>query len=756
MRKAQTQMSSKEERKQIIAEAYSDALREEGFSPDGYTIIGELDRGGMAIVYLAEQHEPNREIALKILSPKFAGDIAMLERFKREGQAMASLEHTAILPVYQVGEWEELSFIAMKLATGGSLLDVLNQKSPNTRQAVEWIITASEAVHFAHQRGILHRDIKPGNLLFDQDNAIYVADFGVAKTQFSTENTLTTDSTLIGTPNYLAPEIASGEDSSGSVSSDLYGLAATLYQCLTNKRPYEIKGNLAAQLRAIVEQDLVGIKKINPSVPHDLCVVCEKALAKDPNDRYSSILTFIEDLKRWKRGLPIHARPASFIEKSILWTKRHPLPALLSVVLIFTILLSSFNFFLNYKKQVELLNQSLIERARTERLAKEAGFRERVLSLLSQASSEKNEARIKEELIAVLALWDISENTSNNVEWIDEDIPGNFIIQEIEGGVLQINKRTKKQRKVTIGSVFRCSPASSINGRFIATVQGSRMELIIHDVLRSSTFATVPLEEWPKSISFSTTNNLVKVVFENNRASLFNIEGQALLEGFKEGDKISFPVGLTKWQGHHLSPVEDSLYAGKLTKDKTILATTSSIGVQFWHTKTRLQSDFYAVENQRIDSPTDAWWINNNRILIQVPGALETLDIDEQGKIIDTNTVQRVPGSKVINILPSGDWHMQILNEDGSQTQELWSQGNPSKAIPWQPQSDETTNKITYLESTISYNDWKLTLPKGNQILQVFTIDNGTKILALTTNYNIFEWDLIQLQQETDRFLQRK
>jgi len=153
-------------------------------------VIGELDRGGMAIVYLAEQHEPNREVALKILAPRFADDKEMLERFYREGQAMANLEHQAILPIYQVGDWEGLSFMAMKLATGGSLLDVIRHKLPDIKKAVDWMITVSEAVHFAHQRGVLHRDLKPGNMLFDQDGSIYVADFGVAKTEFSKENAL--------------------------------------------------------------------------------------------------------------------------------------------------------------------------------------------------------------------------------------------------------------------------------------------------------------------------------------------------------------------------------------------------------------------------------------------------------------------------------------------------------------------------------------------------------------------------------------
>jgi len=604
----------RDQRRSLIAGAYSDALEEEGFSPNGYTVIGELDRGGMAIVYLAEQHEPNREVALKILAPRFADDKEMLERFYREGQAMANLEHQAILPIYQVGDWEGLSFMAMKLATGGSLLDVIRHKLPDIKKAVDWMITVSEAVHFAHQRGVLHRDLKPGNMLFDQDGSIYVADFGVAKTEFSKENALTATTTLIGTPNYLAPEVASGEDNRGSVSSDLYGLAATLYQCLTNKRPYEIEGNLPAQLRAIVEQELLSIKKINPNIPADLCVICEKALSKNPNDRYSSVQAFVDDLNRWKSGLAILARPASLPEKIWLWTKRHPLPAVLSIILILTVLLSGISFFINYQKQIELFNQSLIERARTERLAKEVGFRDRVLSLLNQAASEKNTERINEEIIAVLAHWDVSENTTDTIQWIDQQNSNHYQLQETEGGVLRINKQTGEEQKIALDGIFRCPPACSKNGRFIAVVRGSRMELIIYDVLRNSTFATIPLENWPKEINFSKTNNVIKVIFENSKANLLSLHGQLLLEGFNENDPIAKPVGLNKWQGHYLSPVEVSLYGGRLTENKDLLATTSAIGVQIWNAKIRQQTDFYEVENQRIDSPTDAWWLDNNSL----------------------------------------------------------------------------------------------------------------------------------------------
>ena len=348
-------------RHDLMFQVFDEALEEEGFKPEGYTDLVELDRGGMSMIYLAQQIEPEREVALKIVLPKYAEDKNIRERFQREGQAMANLDHPGILPVYQVGEWDGLIFIAIKLATGGSLQEVLEQRGiPEPNVAVDWLISAGEAVHYAHQSGVLHRDLKPANLLFDHNGAIYVSDFGVAKMELHQEQGLTVTNALIGTPHYLAPEVASGTNQGGSVATDLYGLGAILYRCLTGKLPHRGMENLAAQLRVIIEEDIISVKQQAPNTPRDLCVICEKALAKDPNDRYRSVIDFVEDLKCWKSGLPISARPAGMVEKYWLWTKRYPLTSTLSILLVATLIASTALFISSYKKRGELLYESCL------------------------------------------------------------------------------------------------------------------------------------------------------------------------------------------------------------------------------------------------------------------------------------------------------------------------------------------------------------------------------------------------------------
>ena len=190
------------QRHDMIFQAFDKAIEEEGFKPEGYTDLVELDRGGMSMIYLAQQIEPQREVALKIVLPKYAEDENIRERFQREGQAMANLDHPGILPVYQVGEWDGLSFIAIKLATGGSLQDMLDQEGALTPElAVDWLIAVGEAIHYAHQSGVLHRDLKPANLLFDHNGAIYVSDFGVAKMDLHQGQDITMTNAVIGTPH---------------------------------------------------------------------------------------------------------------------------------------------------------------------------------------------------------------------------------------------------------------------------------------------------------------------------------------------------------------------------------------------------------------------------------------------------------------------------------------------------------------------------------------------------------------------------
>lgn len=740
----------------LMAAAFGDAIEEGNSAPEGFQVLGELDRGGMAIVYLAQQLEPMREVALKVVLPRFAEEEHIRERFQREGQAMAALEHAGVLPIYQVGEWDGLGYIAMKLASGGTLQNLLEQGLPDVKQAVDWMIAAGEAVHYAHQRGVLHRDLKPGNLLFDTKGAIYVGDFGVAKIEFARDGGLTRTEALVGTPHYLAPEVASGETNGGSVATDLYGLGAVLYECLTGRRPHESGGNLAALLRAVVDDNIVSIRKHRPEIAKDLAVVCEKALAKNADDRYGSVLEFVEDLQRWRSGLNILARPATLAEKIWLWSKRYPVATTLAGLLLCTLMGGSLALISNNRElrgnnhqldlllneRGDLLQESLIERAKASRLIREPGFRSQTLNLLASAGDIKPSERIREEAIAAMTYWDVSDIASDEMRWLEK---GPYEVLEVKGG-LRLTDEKDFDVKIPLSGVLRCQPACSADGRFVAIVKGDRMEVLIYDLSRNLVFAIGPLEKWPERLEFARNAEVFRIVFEGGEANLMNVRGEYLLGGFDENDSLLAPVGFSSWTGQFLSPVDASPYGGALSGSGEFLVTTSVLGIQIWNANAGKAVDFYEVENQRIDAPTDAWWLDDQRLLIQVPGAQEILKIGNDGEVMGNENHMRVPGTLVKNVFENGDWLVEVMGEDGGKSKELWPSGDANNSQQWQPR--QVGEDLTHSDGVIYCEGWTLIIPEGKSVLDVFFRENEKKVITVTTDYHIYEWDLTILENE--------
>src|SRR5687767_4296220 len=218
----------------------------------GHEIAAEIARGGMGIVYRARQLDPPRTVALKMLLPHQLGSAEMAERFRIEVSTLTLLEHPAILPVYQVGEHERLPFFTMKLATGGTLAQRKHEYAGDWHAVAELMATLAEAVQFAHERGVLHRDLKPGNILFDEQGRAYVSDFGLAKL-VSAESNLTRSMDFLGTPNYVAPEVATRSAQQATTASDIYSLGAILYELLAGRPPFAAEG-IPALLKKIAEE----------------------------------------------------------------------------------------------------------------------------------------------------------------------------------------------------------------------------------------------------------------------------------------------------------------------------------------------------------------------------------------------------------------------------------------------------------------------------------------------------------------------
>ncbi|HEX8096665.1 MAG TPA: serine/threonine-protein kinase, partial [Pyrinomonadaceae bacterium] len=287
----------------------------------GYEIEGELGRGGMGVVYLARQVELNRRVALKMLTGRYGPE--ELKRFLEEAETAAGLNHTNIAHIYEVGEHEGAPFFSMEYVEGGSLADRLRKDLPEPREAAELLMNVARALHFAHQNGVVHRDMKPANILLDPHGVPKVADFGVAK-RLKGDTNLTRTGAVIGTPTYMAPEQAKGNSRHVGPPADVYSLGAILYEMLTGRPPFLPEDSEAAVTVRVLTEDPVSPAWHRPDIPRDLETVCMKCLEKDPRKRYASAGALAEDLRRFLDDESILAKPPGTVGNSIKWVRQHP------------------------------------------------------------------------------------------------------------------------------------------------------------------------------------------------------------------------------------------------------------------------------------------------------------------------------------------------------------------------------------------------------------------------------------------------
>jgi hypothetical protein len=337
----------------------------------GHVILGEISRGGMGIVYKAKQLDPEREVALKMLLPLDERREDLLQRFRVEVHALAELDHPGILPLYQVGTSGGRPWFTMKLASGGTLASRLGRrrKTFDPHEAAKLMASMADAVHHAHSHGFLHRDIKPANILFDERGDAFLADFGLAKLLDSTAH-VTRSLALLGTPCYMAPEVASKGAKAATTASDLYSLGAVLYELLSGRPPFMVEG-MAALVKKIVEDEPERPSTLAANVPRDLELVCLTCLAKDPRQRYATAKDAADDLRRWLNGEPVAARRASTAARLWSWARRRPAVASLAAALVLAVLGSGTTLaILNYQ-----LNRSLkAEQAASERAEAQSEF----------------------------------------------------------------------------------------------------------------------------------------------------------------------------------------------------------------------------------------------------------------------------------------------------------------------------------------------------------------------------------------------
>jgi serine/threonine protein kinase/cytochrome c-type biogenesis protein CcmH/NrfG len=297
-----------------------------------YELQEEIGRGGQGIVYRARQKSLNRTVALKIIGLGPWATEKHLKRFRREAEAAASLQHSGIVPIHEVGERDGQCYFSMNFIEGGQLDEVVRHSPMSIRQAAELVAKVARTVHYAHEHGILHRDIKPGNILLDKKGEPHLTDFGLARL-VEAESTVTRTLEVLGTPSYMAPEQATGNNGKLTSATDVYGLGAVLYQLLTGHPPFA-GGTTYETIKLLLDTEPRQPRQWNPKIDRELSTICLKCLEKDPKCRYSSALALAEDLEHWLRHEPILARHSGIFIRGKKWVRRNPTSALLAAALI--------------------------------------------------------------------------------------------------------------------------------------------------------------------------------------------------------------------------------------------------------------------------------------------------------------------------------------------------------------------------------------------------------------------------------------
>ncbi|MBN2507083.1 MAG: protein kinase [Verrucomicrobia bacterium] len=505
-----------------------------------YELLGEIARGAMGVVYRARQRSLNRLVALKmILAGELASEVEV-QRFRREAEAAANLDHANIVPIYEVGEHEGQHYFSMRLVDGDSLNGHLSRYHQDIRAAAQLMATVARAVHHAHQRGILHRDIKPGNILIDSQGEPHVTDFGLAK-RVDVPSDLTQSESIMGTPNHMSPEQAQGRNKTLTTATDVWSLGGVLYRLVTGQVPFPADTTWE-MLRAIVEKEPVQPRTLNRQVDADLETICLKCLEKDPERRYLSAAALAEDLERWLRREPIQAKPSTYRDRIVKWSRRKPLIASLAVSLCLVAVLGFFGILwqwqearTNAARAQKALAESYVSQAQARRMSGSAGQRTESLRALTRAQAYyTNEAVLRDQVIAAMALPDLAEfapglRLSNRAQAFEMDLDAHVAAEAGTDGTIRI-------RSLKDGGLLRTLPGRGAEVSRLRFGPGGSLLLVEH---RSQARGQITVWDWERELTllakehgihaealdFNAATNAVAVGRSDGRVFVYAIPG---------------------------------------------------------------------------------------------------------------------------------------------------------------------------------------------------------------------------------------